>query len=209
MDGVLTDSEPLTCTAAVEVFKNLGLEVQRDDFNPFIGTGEDSYLSGPAKKYGLEFNLCEAKAQLHHEYLKLVPAGLQSFPGVTELIDLLRSSGVKIAVATSADEIKMDANLAKIGHPPETWDACAYGGMVKNNKPSPDIFLKVAELIGADPLDCAVIEDSTHGIDAANRAGCLSVAVGHTFSKERLSRAQVYVEKISDLTLDILNIPNL
>jgi len=208
MDGVLTDSEALICKAAISLFKKWGAEASPEDFTPYIGTGEELYIGEPAKKHGLDINPKEAKAHLYEEYLKLVPTELESFPGVSELINDLKSKGVKIAVATSADEIKMVANLEKIGHPRASWDACAYGDIVENKKPHPDIFIKAADMLGVAPEDCAVIEDSYHGVEAANRAGCLSIAVGHTFPQDRLRDAEVYVERIELLDFKKLRITN-
>lgn len=50
MDGVLTDSEPLINVAAVAMFREQGLAAQPDDFLPFVGTGEDRYISGVAEQ---------------------------------------------------------------------------------------------------------------------------------------------------------------
>jgi beta-phosphoglucomutase-like phosphatase (HAD superfamily) len=47
MDGVLCDSEPLINEAAVEMFREKGLVVRPEDFVPFVGGGEDRYISGP------------------------------------------------------------------------------------------------------------------------------------------------------------------
>ena len=46
-----------------------------------------------------------------------------------------------------------------------------------NGKPAPDVFLKAAELLGLEPGECLVIEDSYNGIRAANAAGCQVVMV--------------------------------
>lgn len=48
---------------------------------------------------------------------------------------------------------------------------------VKNHKPFPDTFLKAAELIGVQPEDCEVFEDGELGIQAAERAGMMTVDV--------------------------------
>ena len=48
---------------------------------------------------------------------------------------------------------------------------------VINHKPFPDTFLKAAELIGVEPSDCQVFEDGQLGLDAAERAGMMSVDV--------------------------------
>lgn len=51
MDGVLVDSESFICKAAVEMFEEKGLTVKKEDFIPFVGTGENRYIGGVAEKY--------------------------------------------------------------------------------------------------------------------------------------------------------------
>ena len=55
--------------------------------------------------------------------------------------------------------------------------AMVFGDMVERSKPEPDIFLRAAELLGAPPRCCMVLEDSPNGIRAAHRAGMLPVMV--------------------------------
>ena len=52
-----------------------------------------------------------------------------------------------------------------------------YGDMVERGKPEPDIFLKVAELIGQDPKECLVLEDSAPGLLAGKAAGGYTIYV--------------------------------
>ncbi len=49
--------------------------------------------------------------------------------------------------------------------------------MVERSKPEPDIFLRAAALLGAEPACCMVLEDSPNGILAAHRAGMLPVMI--------------------------------
>ncbi len=123
MDGVLTDSEPLISAAAMAMFKEKGLTVQAEDFLPFVGAGEDRYIGGVAEKYNFPLDVSSAKKRTYEIYLELVPSRLNAFPGAVELVRACRNAGLKVAVASSADRIKLNANLRKIGLPPEMWDA--------------------------------------------------------------------------------------
>src|SRR5512137_1411580 len=123
MDGVLTDSEPLINAAAVAMFKEQGLVVQPADFLPFVGAGEDRYIGGVAEKYGFPLDLPAAKRRTYEIYLDLVPRRLHAFAGAVSLVEACRSARLKVAVASSADLIKIEANLRQINLPPERWDA--------------------------------------------------------------------------------------
>lgn len=201
MDGVLCDSEALICTSAVEMFRELGVTVQRDDFLPFVGTGEDRYIGGVAEKYGVSLNLAKAKQRTYEIYLSLVPTQLEAFPGAMELVKQCRSAGLKIAIASSADLVKIKANLNKIGLPVETWDAVTSSEDVVKKKPAPDIFLAAARKLRAEPARCVVIEDAVVGVEAAGAAGMRCVAVAHTFAAEKLRGANLLRTRIGQVSL--------
>ena len=204
MDGVLVDSESLINAAAVAMFKEKGLIVQPDDFLPFVGAGEDRYIGGVAAKYDFPLDLTGAKKRTYEIYLDLVPARLEAFPGVHTLLTSCRAAGLLIAVASSADKIKVNANLQKIGLPIKFWDAVVWGEDVQNKKPSPDIFLLAANKLGVNPNECTVVEDAVNGVEAARAAGMRCIAVTHTFPADRLRAADLISAKISDIRLSDL-----
>jgi len=204
MDGVLTDSEPLINTAAIAMFSEKGLIVQPEDFLPFVGAGEDRYIGGVAEKYHFPLDLPAAKQRTYEIYLSLVPSQLEVFPGVHELFHACRKAGLRVAVASSADRIKVVANLEKIKLPVESWDAVVTAEHVKVKKPSPDIFLSASRLLGVVPAECVVIEDAVNGIQAAKAAGMRCVAVAQTFPAERLQQADIVRDKIADVKLSDL-----
>ena len=96
---------------------------------------------------------------------------------------------MKIAVATSADIIKMNGNLTEIGLPAETFDARVNGLDVEHKKPAPDLFLKAAEQLGLSPARCLVVEDAENGCQAAKAAGAMCLGLTTSFSAEALRAA--------------------
>lgn len=201
MDGVIVDSEPLINAAAVAMFKEKGLNVEPDDFLPFVGAGEDRYIGGVAEKYNFPLDIPAAKKRTYEIYLDLVPSRLQAFPGAVEFVQSCRKAGLLVAVASSADKIKVQANLQKIGLPVEFWDAVIWGEDVKKKKPFPDIFLLAAERIQVDPERCVVVEDAVNGVQAAHAAGMCCVALATTFPREKLHEAEIVRESIADTSI--------
>jgi beta-phosphoglucomutase len=201
MDGVLVDSEPLINAAAIAMFREKGLTVQPDDFLPFVGTGEERYVGGVAEKYNFLLDTAKAKRRTYEIYLDLVASRLEPFPGVLDFVHSCRAAGLLIAVASSADEIKVPANLQKIHLPAEFWDAVVWGEDVKNKKPAPDIFLIAAQKLGVDPKECVVVEDAVNGVQAAHAAGMRCIAVAQTFPADRLGEADQVRRKVSDIQL--------
>lgn len=204
MDGVLTDSEPLINEAAVAMFRERGVPVAPEDFLPFVGTGENRYIGGVAEKHGVTLDIEAAKHRTYEIYLSLVPERLHAFPGSVEKARELRGAGLRLAVASSADRVKIDANLHKIGLPPEWWDAVVSAEDAVNKKPAPDLFLAAAARLGVSPAECVVIEDAVNGIQAALAARMRCVAVAQTFPPEKLAAATRVRPTVSAVTLDDL-----
>ena len=201
MDGVLADSEPLINAAAVAMFREKGIAVLPEDFLPFVGTGEDRYIGGVAEKYAVALDVLNAKKRTYEIYLELVPTKLRAFPGAVELVRACQSAGLKIAVASSADLIKINANLNQIGLPPECWHAIVSGDDVAKKKPAPDIFLAATRKLGVEPAVCAVVEDAVQGVEAAKAAGMWCVGVAQSFPAEQLKAADLVRERIADVSL--------
>ena len=201
MDGVLTDSEPLICEAAMAMFREQGVTAQPGDFRPFIGTGEDRYIGGVAARYGHALDLPAAKRRTYEFYLQMVHGRLKAFPGAVDFVRHCRAAGLRTAVASSADWIKVEANLNAIGLVPPEWDAVITAERVERKKPAPDIFLAAAGALKLPPAACVVIEDAVNGIEAALAAGIRCIAVAQTFPAAQLARAALVRPAIADLTI--------
>jgi HAD superfamily hydrolase (TIGR01509 family) len=190
IDGVLCDSEPFTAEAGCRMFAEVHrITVQPEDFRPFVGAGEDRYIGGVAEKYRLHIDLPRSKERMYAIYLEIIKGRLPPLPGAVEFVAWLRGRGMKLAVATSADTVKMEGNLREIGLPPEQFDACISGTEVRRKKPNPDIFLRAAERLGLPAAGCLVVEDAPNGVKAAKAAGSRCLALTTSFDEATLRDA--------------------
>ncbi|MCX6334005.1 MAG: HAD-IA family hydrolase [Bacteroidia bacterium] len=205
MDGVLADSEQFICRAAIIMFSELGLTVQPEDFKPFVGTGENRYIGGVAEKYGLKVDIEKVKARTYHFYTGIIKGNLKPLPGAIDFVMSCLDRGLKIAVATSADAVKMNASLAEIGIPSALFHATVNGLEVDNKKPAPDIYLKAAWKIGLKPKECLVIEDAVSGIKAARSAGCRCLALTTSFNRSLLKEADWICGNLANVPEESLN----
>lgn len=190
MDGVLCDSEPFICEAACRMFaESYGVTVQPADFIPFVGAGENRYIGGVAEKHGVRLNLEADKARTYAIYLEIIRGRLGPLPGVREFVAEARRRGLKLAVATSADRVKMEGNLREIGVPASTFDVTVNGLEIERKKPFPDIFLLAARRLGLEAADCIVVEDAPNGIQAAKAAGAKCLGLTTSFDEAMLRAA--------------------
>ena len=205
MDGVLVDSEEFICKAAIIMFKEKGLSVREKDFIPFIGMGENRYLGGVAAAYNFPFDETADKKRTYEIYQEITRGKLRPLSGVPEFISKCKEKGLKIAVATSADEIKMNTNLFEIGIPATTFDATVNGLEVDRKKPFPDIYLEAARRIGINPQNCLVVEDAISGEKAGKAAGCKVLAILGSFRAEEFMLADWKTESLLTAPEDCLN----
>lgn len=188
MDGVLVDSEKLIAQAAVILLAERGAVANVADFIPFIGTGEKRFLEGVSELYNVKLK-DDDQAYLYEIYRQIAPASLQPVKGVFQFIDYCHQHGLKTAIATSADHVKIGINFTAVGLKEEWFDTIVNGLDVERKKPFPDIYIKAAQRLGVDPSECLVIEDAVNGIEAGLAAGCKCVGLTTTFDAAQLHRA--------------------
>jgi beta-phosphoglucomutase len=205
MDGVLADSEQYISKAAIMMFRELGLTVKPEDFKPFVGTGENLYIGGVAEKYGLKVDIEKVKSRTYQIYTEIIKGNIKPLPGSIDFVGSCLSRGFKIAVATSTDKIKMEANLREIGIPSTIFNATVNGLEVENRKPSPDIYILASRKIGLKPEECLVVEDAVSGIKAAKSAGCRCLALTTSFNRSLLLEADWICNNLEDVPEESLN----
>lgn len=122
--------------------------------------------------------------------------------GVCDFIVEMRRQGKKIGIATSNDKnLAMDTLEAL--HVTELFDVVHSACEVAAGKPSPDVYLLVAEEIGVHPERCLVFEDVPMGIMAGKNAGMTVCAVDDEFSRpqeeKKRSLADYYIQNFHDI----------
>ncbi len=87
MDGVLVDSEEYIFEAAKMMFAEHGVAVKPEDALAFVGTGENSYISGIGKVNGFKVDIERDKARTYQIYEQITVGKLKPFPDVFILAD--------------------------------------------------------------------------------------------------------------------------
>jgi phosphoglycolate phosphatase len=100
------------------------------------------------------------------------------FPGVAKGLEVLKSKGLLLAVATSKVSKSAEALLKAAG----LWDYFDFvicADHVKNPKPHPEMGLLVMQKLGVLPEHSIMVGDTTHDIFMANDSGMRSIAVSY------------------------------
>jgi len=122
------------------------------------------------------------------------------------LIKDLKSESFKLAVGSSGppENVELLLTTLKIK---KYFDIVITAAEVKKGKPEPDVFLIIAKNLKINPKNCIVVEDAPVGLEAAKRAGMMSIALTTTHKKEELLGAQLIINDLTEITsTDILNL---
>ena len=117
------------------------------------------------------------------------------------VIDVLRKArrlGYKIGLATMSCRNQVARILDFLGLS-DVFDCIATSEDIQSTKPSPDIYLWVAEKLKVAPVNCLVIEDSPVGVRAALAAGMHCIGVPTSMTMESLYSAGILA---ADLIVD-------
>jgi beta-phosphoglucomutase len=205
MDGVLVDSEAYIRQAAMKMFAEKGYQVSEADFMPFTGMGENRYLGGVAEKHQIPFELETDKHRTYEIYAQLVHGKLDPLDGVKGFIYNCIYRNLKLAVASSADPVKVHINLEEIGLERNLFQAIVTGLDIEHKKPAPDIFIKAAEILGVLPEHCLVVEDAISGVQAGKAAGARVLALKTSFTSEELAAADWITETLATAEDQVLD----
>lgn len=104
--------------------------------------------------------------------------------GAHAYILALRAAGVQTAVVTSSNNKKMADVRKSVADFDSLFDVIVTAEFTARSKPAPDCFLKGAELLGREPEECVVFEDSRNGMKAGRAAGMLTIGVATTFGRD-------------------------
>lgn len=204
MDGVIVDTAPFHFQSWQFAFQKREINFTEEEFKRLFGQRNDAIIRS---QLGNDVALSEIEsiAREKEEYFRQDARGrLTPFDGVTELLKIIRNHGFKSAVASSAPQENISLILDELGIA-EYFQAVVYGSEVTEGKPSPQIFLKAAARIGAEPRDCIVIEDSVAGVAAAKKAGMQCIAVTNTHPTAKLLEADMVVSSLVLVGIDDLS----
>lgn len=181
MDGVLFDTERISCECCFEAAEELGISITKqavygcfglngaDCRTHVIRSMEAVYPGGsfPFEAYRKKHDLLFAQRLQEGPPLKT---------GVRELLDFLREKGIRTAVASSTNYQRVMSNLTCTGLD-GYFQEVVTGNMVEHSKPQPDIYLKACDALGIKPQNAAAVEDSPNGIRSAAAARMTAIMV--------------------------------
>jgi beta-phosphoglucomutase-like phosphatase (HAD superfamily) len=201
LDGVIVDTEPLNKQCVRQFLIDLGVKDPRPLNLNLQGLNAKAYWTTLKTGYKLSESVEELARRWKPTYLSFL-AGLDEIPiisGIPELIDYLTVHNYKMAIASSANAMRVKLILDKVQlhHP---FSVIVDGDSYERSKPAPDCFLLAAQRLAAAPQECIVIEDSTNGVAAAQAAKMTCVGyAGSDHNEDDLTQADIVIKNFKSL----------
>lgn len=191
LDGTIVFSHPVHFAAYEKLFEEFGIKWSYEEFNSyFAGTGAPAIVQKILTGNGItNFNLNELvqrKRDFFHLILKRIK--LKTVPGFFNFLKRIKEKNINKTIASGSHRDNIIDMIKNIGVYKD-FPKVVSGEEVAHSKPAPDIFIKAAEMLGAAPSNCIVIEDTDHGVIGAKKAGMKCIALTTTMDKERLLNA--------------------
>lgn len=166
-DGVLVDSEVLSCRIDAEFLTEIGIPYTAEDIaRQFLGVSLKTMISRIESERDCKLP-DDFSERLNRTLFARFETDLKPVEGVSEAI---LSLPYRRCVASSSTPERIALSLRVTGLA-DLFDHVFSSTEVPRGKPAPDLFLHAATRMGVRPEDCLVIEDSAAGVQAAIAAG--------------------------------------
>ena len=204
MDGLILDSEALYNRFWREAALSLGYPMTHEQalgmrsLNRDLGQAKLCEYFGPDISYP---QVRQRRIELMDAYV--AQHGMETKPGIRELLDFLESRGILCAITSSSPMEIIQRHLSSHNLLHRFHKLCTVYD-VPNGKPAPDIYLHGAAALNLKPEECLALEDSPTGVLSAYRAGCLPVMVPDLDQPEEETIALLYAK--ADSLTDVISL---
>lgn len=167
-DGVLVDSETISCSILADNLTRIGFPVDLDYVNEhYLGRSFDVIKADYLRFAGRPL----PRGFVDAWYRDLFTAFRRNLKPIDGAAEVLRRLTIPKCVASSSSPARLALSLEVTGLATLCGTDIFDASLVSRGKPAPDLFLYCAERMGATPRRTLVVEDSITGIAAAAAAG--------------------------------------
>ncbi|HFG6931324.1 TPA: bifunctional mannitol-1-phosphate dehydrogenase/phosphatase [Acinetobacter baumannii] len=206
MDGTMFDTERLRFQTLQQASQELiGQEFSHEYLMQCLGLSATTAEKLAQRLYGVDVPYREIRKRADEMELEHIRKhGVPIKKGLVQVLERLRKSGLRMAVATSsrraiAEEYLINANVYKF------FDVITCGDEVEQGKPHPEIFLKAASQLHLDANQCLMFEDSENGLTSAHTSKGLTILLKDIKepNDEMLDKAHFYYDQMYDFLTDL------
>jgi beta-phosphoglucomutase family hydrolase len=199
MDGTLINSMPFHVKSWLLTLEEIGMPLSDEELarhNHGTITEVTRSILGEQASESEVTAVSERKEVIFRQIFR---PHLRLLDGAGEFLERSKELGIPLVLATNAEWININYVLDGLNIR-DVFDAVIGKEDIQKGKPDPEIFLLAAKLIGIPPERCIVFEDSSSGIQAAERAGMPCIATTTALQAAELEQLKPVVRVIDDYT---------
>lgn len=202
MDGTLVDSMWVWSKIDIEFLKKRGIALPSD----LKDNIEHLSFMDTAKYFKDRFKLQESIEDIMKEWNDMAfeeySKNIKLKADADRFLSLLKTAGIKIALATSNSQILLEASLKNNGIL-QYFDVITTTDEVARGKNFPDIYLLTAKRLGVTSEECIVFEDILPAVMGAKAAGMKVVGVFDEYSEHQkvdiINTADYFINEYKDI----------
>ena len=201
LDGIIVDTAKYHFKSWKIISKNFGFELSKTQNELLKGVSREKSLDRILSWGGTSIDRFEKKKYLEkkNELYKGFISNLcqmDILPGVNKLLDFAAIKDIPIALGSASKNAHQI--LKKLGIK-NKFKVIIDGNLTSKSKPHPEVFLKGAQILGINPKEVIVFEDSIAGVEAANKAKMVSVAI---CASGKIENARFNFNSLDDIPLE-------
>ncbi len=202
MDGVVIDSEELYQRVQERELCKLGVALSDEDYLSFKGMSEEAVYDVLENKYGVRWDRQQVRQSSREMMLAEFRANLKYVPGFPAIIDRIKGK-YKLGLVTSTDR-EFVGEIDTILPVTDYFPSVIAGDEVSANKPDPEPFQRMMEILEVEPAECVVIEDSINGVRSGKAAGAAVIGLSGTHPGRDLPLADRCVSTLDEISTGLL-----
>lgn len=203
LDGVIVDTAKFHFLAWQKLANDLGFDITLE---------QNEQLKGVSRNHSLEQILSwggktvskqdfeQLMVTKNEDYLSRISGMSEEdlLPGVKKVLDFLTGNEIPFSLGSASKNARPILKNLNIY---DRFHAIVDGNDVSKAKPDPEVFLIASEKLNIAPQNCIVFEDSVAGVEAAKRAGMLSIGIGN---EEVLKEADHIFDDFTQIELEFI-----
>lgn len=204
-DGLILETEEPIFLAWQEIYNEFGCQLSMESWSSTIGTSDFELepLAELERQYGAPIDRDVVLARHHAREAQFIQEKTV-LPGVCQYLEDARHLGLKLAVASSSDRAWVAGHLNNHGLL-AYFDTIKTSDDVQRTKPDPDLFMAVLKELNLMPDQALVLEDSPHGVKAAQRAGIFAVVVPNVMTRDlEFEQPHLRLNSLEEMDLETL-----
>ncbi len=204
-DNTIAHTEPLWVQSVVEFLQERGIRIKEDALDTFsdklLGLGLVPIAHLLIQKFKVTDSLDTIQKELCEKIQRAYRADLSFIPGFFDFFKRVQKAGLKAAIASNSDPGSLALAAQRLGLEKLFGTHMYNAADVARPKPHPDLYLHASKMLGVRPEECIAIEDSSHGIAAAQAAGMYCVGITTSGKRELVASADLIVDSYDEIRL--------